>query len=185
MTTTEPIVIKVTTNNEFFGDPSVIRVLVGACVPTLIGQEDRDVLVTHLKDSEATTAIFIEVHTSGSEREAFYMKFTINALLEPLQLDVEVVFTETCADPANWNRAGAAYWAASHALHVFQANITAQLAYDEAAKRATEAYQARQFYDTDFSSLPMPWEVEVGSPEWVELEMVVNGASQFIDRELM
>lgn len=175
MATAEPIVVKVTTNNDYFGEPGVIRSIVEAFVPYIVGQPDRDVLFIHRKDATVETSITIEVHATVSEAARTLAQATFKRLINLPRLVLEVRFTEVISESAEGDfELLVAPVAAEEGLTRFIGGITNKLASEDAAKAEVAAQRHTEAMWAQLHDLPMPWELREGSAQFNEAHFIVD-----------
>jgi len=93
----DSIVVKATSTSAFFGEPSIIRVILEKMIPGALGQP-REIMFIHRKVEEQPTAIAIEIHEAGSESARELIEYYLGQLIDNPKLTFAVRFTEVVDD---------------------------------------------------------------------------------------
>ncbi|HWT40438.1 MAG TPA: hypothetical protein VN081_04195 [Dongiaceae bacterium] len=179
----EPIVVKAVTNEDYFGEPGVIRAIVERFVPLVVDQPGRDVLFIHRKDPQAATSIAIEVHAAGSEAMRVLTLRTIERLMNLPKLAYAVRFTEVITtSPESFNTMVASL-EAENSFRSFLGGIIAKLAAERRSAEDVERYNEGMW--NRLYGLPVPWEMylEPGSSQFAEADFIVGTLMGIVGEE--
>ncbi len=173
MDTVEPIVIKSVTNNDYFGEPGVIRSIVEAFVPHVIGQPDRDVLFVHHKSMDAPVSISVEIHAATTQQVQVLAQHTLARLMGLPALTFEVRFTQIVDTAPAEFEVMTAPLEAENRLSRFIAGVNAKLDSEQRSKDAERIAYEESMWDR-LMGLPMPWEIADDPERLAESQFVVD-----------
>ena len=157
----DSIVVKVTSTSAFFGEPSVIRVILEKMIPGALGLvQSREVMFIHRKVEEQPTAIAVEIHEAGSESARALIEGTLSRFLDSPKLTFAVRFTSAAEDTGTSIQHLVAVMEALKALDlhfdaiVASSNISEDVDPDQDVERYLRALLADFLLgDTDFDSM--------------------------------
>lgn len=94
MSPAESIIVKVTVNEDFFGDSSIPQAILEKLVPYALGEPDRGIMFIYSRQPNAATSFDVTVIAAASESTRSYVESAFKRLVNLPELSYTLRFTE-------------------------------------------------------------------------------------------
>jgi len=173
----DSIIVKVTSTSAFFGEPSVIRVILEKMIPGALGQSDREIMFIHRKVEEQSASVEVEIHETGTQSAVKLIEHYLRILMDNPKLTFAVHFTEIKEDGPQTSFAEIV--ASTEAEAAFKLHL--KLAVESADTREADAfkYGSIDYYEALFDELMS------GPPAYIGMSQQEYDQRNFLIDELM